>query len=79
MAPLRPGLRADIVLLDETHPDLTSRRGDEWLDAWIFVIGRTAVKTVLVGGENVVEDGRHKKRPAIEARYKLVIANLLAA
>ncbi len=76
---LRPGLRADIVLLDELHPDLASRRGDEWFDAWIFVIGRTAVKTVLVGGENVVDDGRHKKRPAIEARYKLVIANLLAA
>jgi formimidoylglutamate deiminase len=76
---LAPGSRADITLLDATHPDLASRDGDEWLDAWIFVAGRTAVKAVLVGGEIVVDAGRHRMRPAIEARYKRVIANLLAA
>jgi len=73
------GLRADIVLLDEEHPDLASRHGDEWLDAWIFVVGRTAVKTVLVGGEIIVEVGRHKMRPAIEERYKVVVARLATA
>ncbi len=61
------------------HPDLTSRRGDEWLDSWIFVVGRTAVKTVMIGGEIVVEAGRHRMRATIEKRYKTVIANLLAA
>ena len=76
---LTPGSRADIVLLDETSPDFVSRHGDEWLDAWIFVTGRAAVKIVLVGGETVVEAGRHKNRPAIEARYRRVIASLLAA
>jgi formimidoylglutamate deiminase len=76
---LAPGLRADIVLLDEFHPDLVSRHNDEWLDAWIFVAGRAAVKTVLVGGQIVVEGGRHRMRPAIEARYKRIMANLLAA
>jgi formimidoylglutamate deiminase len=76
---LAVGLRADIVLLDEDHPDLASRRGDEWLDTWTFVVGRTAVKTVLVGGEIVVEAGRHRMWPAIQERYKMVIANLLAA
>ncbi len=73
---LAAGLRADIVVLDESHPDLASRYGDEWLDAWTFVAGRTAVKTVLVGGEIVVEAGRHRMWPAIEERYKVVIANL---
>jgi formimidoylglutamate deiminase len=76
---LTPGLRADIVLLDETCQDLASRHGDEWLDGWIFVAGRMAVKTALAGGEIVVEAGRHRLRPAIETRYKRVIANLLAA
>jgi formimidoylglutamate deiminase len=76
---LAVGLRADIVLLDENHPDLASRHGDEWLDAWIFVVGQTAVKTVLVGAEIVVDAGRHRMRPAIEARYKTVIANLSGA
>jgi formimidoylglutamate deiminase len=76
---LAVGLRADIVLLDENHPDLASRHGDEWLDAWTFVVGRTTVKTVLVGAEIVVDAGRHRMRPAIEARYKTVIANLSGA
>jgi len=31
---------------------------------------------VLVGGERVVDAGRHKMRPAIEERYKDVIAKL---
>jgi formimidoylglutamate deiminase len=66
-------------LLDENHPDLVSRHGDEWLDSWTFVVGRTAVKTVLVGGECVVEGGRHRTWPTIEERYKRVIANLSAA
>ena len=62
-----------------SHPDLASRQGDQWLDAWIFVAGRAVVKTVLVGGEAVVEAGRHRGREAIEARYKSVVAGLLAA
>jgi formimidoylglutamate deiminase len=76
---LAAGLRADIVLLDGEHPDLASRYGDQWLDAWIFVAGRAAVKTVLVGGETVVDGGRHRGRSKIEARYKRVLADLLAA
>jgi formimidoylglutamate deiminase len=75
---LAVGLRADIVLLDSDHPDLASRHGDQWLDAWIFVAGRAAVQTVLVGGEMVVDAGRNRMRSKIEARYKRVLANLLA-
>jgi formimidoylglutamate deiminase len=73
------GSRADIVVLDADHPDLAARSGDHWLDAWIFVAGRSAIKTVLVGGETVVEAGRHKRRLAIEARFKAAIAKLAAA
>ncbi len=63
-------------MLDREHPDLAMRKGDAWLDAWIFVVGRAAVATVLAGGEAVVAAGRHKRRPAIEARYKTAIARL---
>ncbi|MGA7490404.1 MAG: formimidoylglutamate deiminase [Xanthobacteraceae bacterium] len=76
---LAAGSRADVVLLDADHPDLAARSGDRWLDAWIFVAGRSAVKTVLVGGETVVEAGRYGTRPAIEARFKTVVAKLAAA
>jgi formimidoylglutamate deiminase len=74
---LAAGLRADIVVLDASHPDLASRAGDRWLDAWIFVAGRSAVKAVLVGGEWVAQAGRHRSRPSIEARYRGVITRLL--
>jgi formiminoglutamate deiminase len=76
---LAQGMRADIVLLDESHPDLASRHGDQWLDAWIFVAGRTAVKSVLSGGDVVVEAGYHKMRSAIAARYKAVVSQLADA
>jgi formiminoglutamate deiminase len=75
---LGAGLRADIVVLDGDHPDLVARSGDQWLDAWIFVAGRTAVRTVLTGGEVVVEAGHHCRRPSIEARYKRVVAKVSA-
>jgi cytosine/adenosine deaminase-related metal-dependent hydrolase len=65
---LAVGQRADVVLLDAEHPDLASRRDDEWLDAWIFVAGRRAVRSVLVGGERLLEAGRHRLRPQLESR-----------
>jgi formimidoylglutamate deiminase len=76
---LAVGARADIVLLDDDHPDLVARDGDHWLDAWIFVAGRSAVKTVLVGGATVVEAGRHTLHATIASRYKAVVAKLAAA
>ena len=73
---IEPGRRADIVLLDAEHPDLAGD-GDRWLDGWIFVAGRAAVKSVLVGGDTVVQDGRHRLRPSIEAGYKSVMRKLM--
>jgi formimidoylglutamate deiminase len=73
---LAAGHRADIVLLDADHPDLASRQGDQWLDAWIFTTGRAAVKSVIVRGETVVEGGRHEMRPAIETKYRTTVTQL---
>nr|XP_061808142.1 formimidoylglutamate deiminase-like [Nerophis lumbriciformis] len=33
---IAPGCRADLVVLDTDHPLLAGRRGDAWLDSWIF-------------------------------------------
>jgi hypothetical protein len=64
-------------MLNENHPDLALRHGDEWLDAWIFVIGRKSVKSVLVGGQKVVEGGCHILQREIEARYRAVAEGIL--
>ena len=74
---IAPGCRADLVLLDENDVDLQGVAPDLRLDRTIFVAGRRAVKTVLVGGRVVVEDGRHIHRDAIRARYLAVLPRLL--
>jgi cytosine/adenosine deaminase-related metal-dependent hydrolase len=71
------GCRADIVLLDEEHPDLAVGGGDHWLDAWIFVAGRPAVNGVLIGGEAVVSGGQHHGREAIKRRYVATVERLI--
>jgi formiminoglutamate deiminase len=73
------GRRADIVLLDTAHPDLAAGEGDRWLDAWIFVAGRSAVREVLVGGESLVCNGRHRDHEAIVRRYIATVKRLLDA
>ena len=62
------GKRADIVVLDATHPDVTSVEGA--LDAYVFVAGERLVKHTIVGGEMVVADGRHVRHDEITARYR---------
>jgi cytosine/adenosine deaminase-related metal-dependent hydrolase len=66
---IAPGMRADIVALDGEHPDLAAVSGDRWLDAYVFTAGRAAIGSVFVGGEQVVEGGRHRARAAITRRY----------
>ncbi len=70
---------ADILLLDRDHPDLAVGSGDHWLDAWIFITGRAAVREVLVGGERVMTNARHRDHDRITRRYVATVKRLLAA
>lgn len=76
-----PGLvaggRADFVVLDLEQTDLASAAQTDLFDTWIFSTGRRAVHKVAVGGQVVVEHGRHRAREAIDARYRAVVAKLL--
>jgi formimidoylglutamate deiminase len=72
------GKRADLVVLDANHPDLASMSGDRWLDSYVFVAGKAAIDTVMVGGRPVVAQGRHHMREAIAARYARSMARILA-
>ena len=68
------GKRADIVVLDAAHPDLTGV--DAALDVYVFVAGEAPVATVIVGGEVIVADGRHKQRDQIATRYRTTIERI---
>jgi formimidoylglutamate deiminase len=72
------GKRADLVVLNAGHPDLAAAKDDVWLDAWIFVAGRAAMKDVFVDGRQVVAKGVHDRRDAIEKRYRATLAKLAA-
>jgi cytosine/adenosine deaminase-related metal-dependent hydrolase len=43
------GQRADIVVLDPEHTNLSTMARKRWLDSWIFVPGRPAVDSVFAG------------------------------
>ncbi|MFO7484130.1 formimidoylglutamate deiminase [Oceanibaculum nanhaiense] len=73
---LAAGHRADIVVLDAEHPDLANASGDRWLDAYIFVAGRAAIDKVIIGGETLVEGGRHRARDELAARYRAALDGL---
>lgn len=76
---LAVGQRADIVTLDAEHTSFSTVSRDHWLDSWIFVPGRPAVATVFAGGTRVVDNGRHLRRDAIEARYRATVRRWIDA
>jgi formiminoglutamate deiminase len=72
------GHRADFVVLDANHPDLSCVSGDRWIDSYMFVAGKAAIDAVFVAGEPVVRDGQHVNRDAIRSRYTRAMARILA-
>ena len=52
-------------------------RGDI-VDRWIFAGNRPLVREVRIGSEILVQDGRHRDRETITARYRDAIPKLLA-
>lgn len=76
---LAVGASADIVTLDPDHPALVGRAGEAILDSWVFAPRAGIVRDVWRAGVKLVWDGRHLARDGIVARYKGVLARLLAS
>jgi formiminoglutamate deiminase len=73
---LAPGHRADIIVLDPTHPALTGREDDAILDALIFAAATSCITDVLVAGRHVVRDGQHIARRNIVQRWHRTVHRL---
>jgi len=73
---LEAGARADLLVLDQDHPQLTARSEDIMLDSLVFSGNGNPVRDVMVGGRWVVQEGRHRDQDAIAARYRKTIAAL---
>jgi len=74
---LAAGRPADIVSLNRGDSAFAERKGDALIDSWVFASHR-AVDCVWRGGIKQVEGGRHRRREAIEARYRTALARLTA-
>jgi len=73
---LEPGQPADLVVLDASHPRLLGRAGHAVIDSWIFSSSGNAIKSVVVGGKQVVDAGSHPEREQIVRRFGNVVNRL---
>jgi formiminoglutamate deiminase len=71
------GAPADFVSLDLSSPALVERRDDALLDSWIFAGGSRCIDGVWRAGVKMVENGRHRARDGIAARYRAAVRRVL--
>ena len=71
------GARADLIVIDTDRPLFVGKSGDLALDTLVFAGNGNPVRDVMVGGQWVVQEGRHMAEDLIYQRYKLSIAELI--
>lgn len=76
---LAEGRRADLVVLDRDAADCESLHAAAILGLSIFGGNSGRVRTVLVGGRHVIEDGRHADEHEARNAYRLSLRRLRAA
>ena len=77
MGALAPGKRADLVVLDDEHPDIAPRTGDAIANALVFSGNSNLVRDVMVAGRWVVRERRHAQEETAAERYARAVAELL--
>lgn len=71
------GAAADLVSLDTRGIAFAGRSGDAMLDSWIFGAPAGSIGSVWRAGREVVKDGRHVARAAIQTRYRRALTTVL--
>ncbi|HEY6940954.1 formimidoylglutamate deiminase [Dokdonella sp.] len=71
-----PGHRADFVVLDEASPLFAGRSPQQVIDTWLFAGNANLVREVIVGGDRVVRERRHRDAERIARRYREVVERL---
>ena len=70
------GARADFIVLDDQHPRLYGRRQDDLLDSWIFSGNENLVCDVYIGGNKIIDHGRHADEEIIQRNYRNTLDQL---
>lgn len=74
---IRVGARADLVVLDGANPFIAAAKDDQVLDRWIFALGSEAVRDVMVRGDFVVQEGRHRAEERIDRDFARALQRIL--
>ncbi len=67
---LATGRPADFFSVDLDDPSIAGASSDALLSNIVFSLSQTAVKDVVVGGKQIVADGRHAQQEEIVERFK---------
>ena len=70
------GARADFIVLDDQHPRLYGRQQDDLLDSWIFSGNENLVRDVYIGGNKIIDHGRHADEETIQRNYRTTLDQL---
>ncbi len=73
---LTVGAPADLVRIDTDRPEFAGTAPMALIDAFVFAPRPGAISDVWVGGEHLVEAGRHRARSAIDAAYRASLTHL---
>ncbi len=77
MGAIAPGLRANLVVLDATAPDLAALEGEAAANALVFSGAPDLVRDVMVGGHWVVRERYHPRAESAAREYRHALAELL--
>ncbi len=75
---LKIGNRADFIALDANHPLLFGRKGHALTDSLIFSGNANPISDVVVGGKQVISEGRHADEEKIARAYRKAVGELMA-
>jgi len=75
---LARGYRADMLILDDHHPNLAGLTSNAVLNTWLFAGNDNLVRDVYVAGKRIVQDGRHVAQTEIQQAYVDCMRNLRA-
>lgn len=67
---LESGRAADFFTVDLDDPSIAGASHDDLLSTIVFSMSRTAVRDVVVGGTQIIADGRHDQQEEIVSRFK---------
>ena len=73
---LEPGALADFFTVDLNDPSIAGASRDDLLANIVFSMSRSAVKDVVVGGQQIIEGGRHLDQDEITGKFNDLQARL---